>query len=109
MLIIPVQALPSQTVQVTLSGQAVQLNIYQKSTGMFMDVYSNGNLVIAGVICQNLNLIVRSTYFGFLGDFYFIDMTDSSDPVYTGLGDQYQLAYLEPSDVAAANFPPGVS
>ena len=107
MLIIPTQPLPAQTLQVSLSGQAVQLNIYQKSTGLFMDVYSNTVLVIAGVICQNLNLIVRSTYLGFLGDFFFIDTLGATDPVYTGLGDQYQLAYLEPSDTV--NFPPGVS
>jgi hypothetical protein len=105
MLIVPLQPIASQTIQTTLSGQNVQLNVYQKSTGLFIDVYSNNDLVIGGVVCNNQNLIVRDTYFGFAGDFAFVDNLGSTDPYYTGLGSQYSLTYLEPSDLADADPP----
>lgn len=100
MQIIPLQAVPSQKISVTLANQVCQLNVYQKSTGLFMDVYVNNVLIIGGVICQNLNKIVRSIYLGFIGDFTFIDNEGLSDPEYTNLGDRYSLAYLSPEEVA---------
>jgi hypothetical protein len=100
MLIIPTQPIPSQTFQIVLNNQNCQLNIYQRYFGLFMDVYYVGpTLIIAGVICQNLNYIVRSLYLGFSGDFVFWDTQGSSNPYYTGLGSRYQLVYLPPSDL----------
>jgi hypothetical protein len=98
-MIIPVQAVPYQTLGVQLAGQNCQLNIYEKAFGLFMDVYSNGVLIIAGVLCENLNRVVRDLYLGFVGDFVFNDSQGSSDPTYTGLGSRYQLVYLEASDL----------
>lgn len=104
MLIIPLSATPSQTAQVQLSGQNVTLNIYQRSYGLFMDVLLNNAVIVQGVICENLNLIVRSAYLGFIGDFCWIDNQATSpgagsDPVYTGIGGQFSLAYLAPGDI----------
>ena len=99
MQIIPVDAIPNQTINVQLAGQNCTLNIYQKSTGLYMDVLVNGILIIGGVICQNLNRIVRSLYLGFIGDFCFIDTQGKTDPVFSGLGVQYVLAYLEVTDL----------
>lgn len=99
MLIVPLKSLKSQTVQVTLGNQNVQLKVYQKFFGLFMDVSANGSLIIAGVKCLNLNKIVRDLYLGFVGDFMFIDNEGSSDPDYTGLGSRFSLAYLELSDL----------
>lgn len=102
MLIVPLQAVPSQVLGVQLNGQNCNLAIYQEGYGLFMDVTVDETLIIAGVICQNLNRIVRSLYLGFEGDFVFIDNQGNSDPYYSGLGTRYSLAYLEPSDL-----PPG--
>src|ERR1700678_364286 len=101
MLIVPLQPVASQTLNVQLAGQNCQLNVYQKSTGLFMDVYVAGALIIAGVICENLNRIVRSLYLGFIGDFCFLDTQGTTDPYYTGLGSRYQLCYVEVSDLPA--------
>lgn len=98
--IVPLEAKPNQVVTVQLGGQTAQLHVYQKSTGLFMDVYVNAVLVVGGVICQNLNRIIRSRYFGFEGDLCFIDNQGKTDPYYTGLGDRYSLAYLEASELA---------
>jgi hypothetical protein len=99
MQIIPVRAVPSQNLQVQLGDQAVTLDIYQLDYGLFMDVYVGNTLIIAGVICLNLNRIVRSLYLGFNGDFAWCDTKGDTDPVYTGLGDRYLLGYFEASEV----------
>ena len=100
MQVIPIQAVESQSFTVQLAGQAVGINLYQKTYGMFVDIYLNGSLLLAGVICQNLNRIIRDLYFGFIGDFCFIDSVGSNDPFWTGLGTRYNLAYLEEDDLA---------
>lgn len=103
MLLIPIQPVPNQTLTVPLANQSCQLQIYQKFYGLFMDVYVNNQLIIGGVICENLNRIVRDAYLGFIGDFVFTDtQPDPSlgpqDPQYTGLGGRFLLIYLEVSD-----------
>lgn len=100
MLLVPVQAIPNQSLQVQLANQAVTLNIYQFAYGLFMDVYVSGSLIIGGVICENLNKIVRDFYLGFVGDFTWYDTQAASDPDYTGLGSRYLLIYLEAADIA---------
>ena len=108
MLVIPVQAVPSQTLQTTVGGQDCTLNINQLDQyGLFMDVLVNGDVICQGIICENANLIVRYAYLGFIGDFAWFDTyagvteTQPSNPVYTGIGAQYVLMYLDPSDVSA--------
>lgn len=102
MLIIPLQATPSQVLTVQLGLQTCQLAIYQKTTGLFIDVLVNDVLIIGGVLCENLNRIVRSVYLGFIGDLTFIDNQGAADPVYTGLGGEgsrFSLAWLEDADL----------
>lgn len=97
--IVPLQAIPNQNLQVTLNGQLVSLNLYQTNYELAIDIYVGATLIIGGVICQNLNRIVRSLYLGFSGDFAFNDTQGTSDPVYTGLGSRYLLYYLFPADL----------
>ena len=99
MLAIPLLAVPSQILNVSLANQAVQLAVYQKLSGLYMDVYVNNSLIIGGVICENINRIVRSVYLGFIGDLLFYDNQGSEDPVYTGLGNRFSLIYLETTDL----------
>ncbi len=108
MLIVPLNNVPSQSLNVQLNGQNCTLNVFQKFGGLFFDLILNGTtLVIGGVLCENLNRIVRDLYFGFLGDFVFLDTQGNNDPMWTssgnGLGTRYVLVYLGPSDL-----PPGV-
>jgi len=103
---IPLQAIPSQNVLTTLNnGQLVELKLYTRRYGMFLDVYVNAKLEIGAVICQNLNRIIRSAYLNravdFAGDFIFKDTQGVSDPVYTGLGTRYLLLYLTEEELAA--------
>ncbi len=93
-LVIPLQATPSQIAQVTLDGQSCQIEVYQKRSGVYLNLYVNNTLIIGGVICENINRIVRSAYLGFSGDLCFLDNAGTDDPVYTGLGSRWTLMYL---------------
>jgi hypothetical protein len=99
MLVIPLQPLPNQTLQVQVADQACTLNVYQQAYGLYVDVLLDGAVVIAGVIAENLNRIVRNAYLGLAGDFCFLDTQGSDDPIYTGLGTRWQLLYLAEADL----------
>lgn len=102
MLIIPLQAVPSQAVTALLAGQTTQLNVYQKAYGLHLDLYASNVLLLAGALAQDRNLIVRSPYIGFAGDLCFVDARGTNDPTYEGLGVRYFLAYLEAADLVSA-------
>ena len=99
MKLIPINDTYSQSLSVVLSGQNCQINLYQKSTGFYCDVYVNNVLIIGGVICENLNKIVRDVYLGFIGDLMFYDTQGTSDPSSPGLGTRYLFYYLELADL----------
>lgn len=102
MLIVPLQATPNQTLSVILANQNCRITVYQRFFGLYFDLISNGAAVRAGVSCLNGNKLVRYQYLGFTGDFLFFDTQGKTDPVYTGLGARYQLAYLEAADLVAS-------
>ena len=101
MMIIPISDVFSQTLQVYIGGESIQIALYQKSTGFFCDVSINEDLVLSGVMCQNKNQIIRSAYLGFPGDLAFYDLQGTLDPSSPGLGTRFVLVYLEPSDLAS--------
>lgn len=108
MQIIPLESVPSQQFSIGLNGQNCLLSVYQKSTGLYFDVSLNGAPIALAVRCLNCaRLLADRQYAGLIGDFMFVDTTAQTeplageDPVYTGLGAQFDLWYLEASDVAA--------
>lgn len=102
MKIVPLKAAESQEVQIVLADQLCQIKVYQKLFGLFMDLAVDNVPIINGVICENLNKIVRSLYLGFVGDFVFIDTIGSDDPFWDEIGSRFQLVYLTPEEVAQA-------
>lgn len=101
-LIIPLQAVPNQTLSTIIGNQNCRINVYQLFFGLYLDLIVNGVPVRAGVSCLNRNRLIRYKYLPFIGDLVFFDTQGSLDPVYTGLGGRFQLAYLEAADLAAA-------
>jgi hypothetical protein len=96
---VPIQPVPSQTLNITLNDQGVTLVIYQRSTGLYIDIQVGTTVILTGVVCLNDVRIVRDAYLGFSGDLVFIDTQGQDDPVYTGLGTRWSLVYLAPSDL----------
>jgi hypothetical protein len=100
MLIVPVQAVPNQNFQVSLAQQSLSIAIAQSDYGLNMSVSLDGTALATNVRGEDLNPIVRAPYTGFVGEFVFFDTSGAGDdPVFTGLGDRFQLIYLEASDL----------
>ena len=97
MVTIPTQAAANQTFNAILSGQAAQLKVYQRATGLFVDLYVNDALIIGGVAALNAAMIVRTPYLGFLGDLAFVDTQGSEDPTFGGLGTRFALMHFAPA------------
>lgn len=99
MQIIPIQAVPNQSVKAQLGNQPCRIAIRQTGFGLFADLYVNEVLLVAGVPCLDRNRIVRSAYLGFSGDIMFTDTMGTEDPTSDGLGTRFQLCYLDASEL----------
>jgi hypothetical protein len=111
---IPLTAVPSQSATVALSGQSVTVNVYQLGfppvAELYCDVQSNGAPIAS---CRKARafsgstteaapfMLLDSAYWGFQGDFLFIDTQGDEDPQFSGLGSRWQLVYYTPDDLAA--------
>ena len=93
--IVPIQSLASQNLNTIINGQLICIDLYQRSTGLFMDVWLKNQRVVAGAICQNANPILHAPYLGLGGDFFFLDLQGNSDPTYDALGSRYILIYAD--------------
>ncbi|MBV1834637.1 phage baseplate plug family protein [Novacetimonas pomaceti] len=90
---IPLVATAAQSLNVVLSQQLVRLDLRQRATGLFMDVWCNGTRVLCGVACLDRNPVVRDACFGVPGDLMFVDQQGTSDPSWDGLGTRYLLLW----------------
>lgn len=102
MIVVPLQNLPSQTVRVTLATQVCDIHVYQRSTGLYLDLTVADATVINGVIAHDRNRIVRSAWLGFIGDLAFVDTQGTSDPEYRNLFERYLLIYFTPEELTAS-------
>lgn len=93
LMVVPLNALPAQSITPLLGNQPCKINIYQRLTGLFVDLYVNDAQVVTGVLALNMVKVVREAYRGFTGDIYFYDTQGVSDPTYDGLGERYVLLY----------------
>lgn len=95
MLLIPLQAVPNQTLAVTLARQNAQLALRQNGDALYFDLTSNGVSIVRTRICRDRQrMLLDVSYRGFIGDFAFVDTRGSVDPQYFGLGSRFQLYYI---------------
>lgn len=99
--IVPLNPVPSQTLNILLNDQDCTINVYQKFYGVYIDVIVDNELVIGGVVGLDRNWIVRSEYLGFVGDLSFIDTQGSENHDYTMFGSEFLLFYFTPEEVMA--------
>ena len=90
-----------QILLANLGGQRCFIEIYQKTTGLFMDLTVNGYPVLNTQLCLSNVLMVRLAYLGFTGDLVFVDRLGVDDPSYDGLGSRWSLLYLTAAEVEA--------
>jgi hypothetical protein len=95
MQVIPLEPTPSQSLEVVLGGQNCTITVQQKAEGLFLTLIAAGVTIVAWIVCRNACRLVRYAYLPFIGDLTFMDTQGADDPVYTGLGDRFQLCYLE--------------
>jgi hypothetical protein len=104
MQVVPLQPTANQTLQCQLNGQSCTIDVWQTAYGLFFTLYVGTQLIKASVICENLVALIREAYFGFSGDFAFVDTQGTSDPVFTGFGTRFILIYFTPADLTAQGF-----
>lgn len=102
MLVIPTKPVANQSLGVVLAQQPCTINLYAKGqfdyAGLYADLYVNNVLILGGAIGVLGVRIVRSAYLGFAGDLAFFDTNTQApmNPLYTGLGSRWFLAWLDP-------------
>jgi hypothetical protein len=95
--VVPLLAVPAQTLTVSLNGINCNINVYQRTTGLYVDLGRDGNLIIGGVLALDRCKIVRDAYLGFTGDLAFWDSQGTEDPNWTELNTRYFLGYFAPT------------
>ena len=100
MLLIPLQPKPNQTLGIMLGGQPCEINIFQKSTGLFASLFVQNKPIVTTRLVRHGVGIVRQSYLGFGGDLVMIDTQGENDPNYLGLGTRWQLYYVTAGDLS---------
>lgn len=90
---IPLSSVPAQRLSVQLDGQSCVILVYQKSTGLYLDLSVAAVPIVTGALCRDRVWIVRDGYLGFVGDLAFVDTQGEDDPTYTDLTDRFQLLW----------------
>lgn len=91
---VPLQATESQTITILLNNQNCQINIYQKSTGLYLDLFKDNEVIISTRLCVDRIPVVRNRSSGFVGELYFVDGSGTQNPDYLGLGTNFRLYYV---------------
>ncbi|MGL4756296.1 MAG: hypothetical protein ACRCXB_28415 [Aeromonadaceae bacterium] len=91
--IIPIRAVPSQTVQITLAGQPVTLYLRQLGGRQYISVSWAGTVLCETVLMVNRSAIIRAAYTGFVGDIAVYDTQGDDAPEYTGWGSRWLLLF----------------
>lgn len=100
MIRVPLAAVPTQTLAITLAGQPCQLALRQNGGNMYFDLTVNGvDIVLSRIVRNKQRLCLDAQYRPFVGDFLFNDTQGDTQPVYTGLDSRYVLYYLEAADL----------
>lgn len=97
---VPLSAVASQRLSIVLGNQNCQINVFQKTDCMYLDLAIDGASILRTKAARNRSRLLLSTgYFGFIGDLVFVDTLGDDQPIYTGLGSRWFLLYLTPNEL----------
>lgn len=91
---IPLIAVPSQSLAVNLASQRCEIQVDQKSTGVFFSMRVDGVSVTSFKMCRDRVSLVRGGYLPFVGTLAFMDTQGLNDPDYKGFGTRFHLVYI---------------
>ncbi len=92
--VVPLAAVPSQTLAIVLAGQNCEITLTTLSTGLYFSLTADSVVICRFMIVRNLaRLLLDRAYKGFVGDFVMVDSHGVDDPDYTGLGVRWLLIY----------------
>ena len=104
MVIIPLQAVPSQILQIVLDGQETTLRFYWRWGRVYCDLTNGTNKIVSGGLCLNLQPVNPFPSAFFSGKLYFLDMLGNEPPQWEGLGTRWVLFYLSDGETLETAF-----
>lgn len=99
MINVPLEAVESQTLSITLNKQPCQISVRENNVNLYFDLVVNSVSILTGKICRNRQrLLLGLEYRGFKGDFLFLDTQGDEQPAWKGLQSRWYLYYLNPNE-----------
>jgi hypothetical protein len=99
MILVPLAAVPSQSLSIQLGGQPCQITVRTLGTSLYFSLLINDEPIVQSRICRNRQrLLLDARYKGFVGDFMFIDTFEDEQPSFPGLGTRWFFFYLSPNE-----------
>ena len=95
MMTVPLRQEPNQSLQIVLGEQNCTLRFISRGVNLYCDLAVDQTVIWSGFICRNLVGLKLYDYLAFRGQHYFVDMQGEEDPHWSGLGDRFQLVYVE--------------
>lgn len=92
-LVIPVAAVPSQRLNVTLEGQSVGIVLRSFNDRQYVTLLVNGETVFSNTLVVDRTPLKKYSYLPFVGDIASVDTQGTSDPDWKGWGSRFVLVY----------------
>ena len=95
MMTVPLRQEPNQSLQIVLGEQNCTLRFISRGVNLYCDLAIDQTVMCSGFICLNLVGFMLYVYLSFRWLLYFVYMFGYVDPHWSGLGDRFQLVYVE--------------
>ena len=93
MKIIPLSAIPSQTLKVVLDDQDCEISVLTRGSRMYLDLVADGVTVQRGALLLDCVSAIQMPTRYFSGTLAMVDTQGNEAPQYAGLGERWQLCY----------------
>lgn len=95
MKVISIKQKDDQYFNCTFGDSGYRMRLLDRGTaGVFLDVYREDELLLAGLPCLDRVRIIRSAYKRFPGDLMFVDQVGFDNPQFSYFNTRFQLNYL---------------